>query len=423
MGSALPTSPGSGMLTIAGTIMTGTHASVLTEGPLADLVRSIDFVKADGGKVRLEPKGGITDPSSFKRTHRGWTLIQDNNTFDAFLISMGSMGIVYSYALQVRERFWMKEIRTRSRGKKVQERLRNGGIYKQAFSHRPVKGGKPFKKHPILAYYMEMLWNPHTDMLILTTRHPVSEQLRKQFLKREPSSFHRPRKRQVLRMVVQNKKQIRPLMPVVASKVGKALVWASNKTTRRIPGYMKKAVDMALEGMVDKNYIQRSYNIFDYGELVNKVPGQASTIIVPMRNDMYLKAISIIRKVARKFGKKGIYQTGAISWRFVKGSRAILGAPEDVCKFELIFSGSTKKDKQLANKMSLAYYKAIEAKFGANIRFHWGHGIPWKALPTVRKHLTKSYPRYKHYINARKRFDPLGRFLTPWQKILLPEKP
>ena len=66
---------------------------------------------------------------------------------------------------------------------------------------------------------------------------------------------------------------------------------------------------------------------------------------------------------------------------------------------------------------------AIEAKFGADVRFHWGHKIPSEAVPTVRKHLKRGFPRYEQYVKARKRFDPHGRFLTSWQQTLLRDKP
>ncbi len=57
------------------------------------------------------------------------------------------------------------------------------------------------------------------------------------------------------------------------------------------------------------------------------------------------------------------------------------------------------------------------------MRFHWGHKIPSEAVPTVRKHLKRGFPRYERYVKARKRFDPHGRFLTPWQQTLFPDKP
>src|SRR5204863_7484087 len=100
--------------TIGGMFNTGTHSSVFTRGPLADMIVSIDMVISDGTFVRIEPANGITDPSSLARELPYIRLTQDDDYFYAALIDMGTMGVVHSYILEVTDAFYLKEVRTAS---------------------------------------------------------------------------------------------------------------------------------------------------------------------------------------------------------------------------------------------------------------------------------------------------------------------
>ncbi len=104
--------------TIIGAISTGTHGSSIHTGPMAESVRSIEMVtvtKVDGEPNirmrRIEPTDGITDRAAFERDeHRHDTeLIQDDDTFYSAVVSFGSIGLVYSLTLEVRDEYWLEE--------------------------------------------------------------------------------------------------------------------------------------------------------------------------------------------------------------------------------------------------------------------------------------------------------------------------
>jgi hypothetical protein len=147
------------------------------------------------------------------------------------------------------------------------------------------------------------------------------------------------------------------------------------------------------------------------------LPAQSATLSVPLRGDLYLKALDIMRETAAKFSKENNqWQTGPISVRFVKGSRASLGDPEDVAKFELIFSGNGPEDQKLARALTNKYYDALRAQLGSDVHFHWGQIAPDAAQS--REALKAAYPRFEEFDAIRKSFDPEGRMLNAWQEKL-----
>ena len=56
--------------TIAGVISTSTHGSGLAYGPMSAQAVSLTIVAAGGRVVRVEPAGGITDPSAWAARYR-----------------------------------------------------------------------------------------------------------------------------------------------------------------------------------------------------------------------------------------------------------------------------------------------------------------------------------------------------------------
>ena len=106
-GLALPNMGGYDAQTIAGVVSTSTHGSGLRWGPFPDLVRSLDLVVAGGEVVRVEPAGGITDPARYDGR-----LIQDDATFFAAVCGIGTLGLIHSLVIEVREKFFLNEVRT-----------------------------------------------------------------------------------------------------------------------------------------------------------------------------------------------------------------------------------------------------------------------------------------------------------------------
>jgi hypothetical protein len=108
---------------LAGAISTATHGSGVAFSALPGAVRSMDVVTVvkparpqEVGTVvkqRIEPTQGITDPEKFKIAHKndGLELIQDDEIFDAWKVSLGCLGAIFSVVVDVEPEYWLHETR------------------------------------------------------------------------------------------------------------------------------------------------------------------------------------------------------------------------------------------------------------------------------------------------------------------------
>jgi hypothetical protein len=117
---AMPTLGGSNGQSIAGAVATGTHGTDVDAPPIADAVAAIHLV-GPGGKEwwieRDEGDGAITDPARMDQAKARGLLCPDahveydSSLFRAALVSMGRMGVVYSYVLKAVDRFGLTTTR------------------------------------------------------------------------------------------------------------------------------------------------------------------------------------------------------------------------------------------------------------------------------------------------------------------------
>jgi FAD/FMN-containing dehydrogenase len=103
--------------TIAGVAMTATHGSGLHYGPIASQVVSLQLVTTGGKVLQLEPTDGMTDPKKFsgrldEDPRIQVSLVQKDDWFDAAVVSMGCMGVVYSMVLRAVTKYWIRERRS-----------------------------------------------------------------------------------------------------------------------------------------------------------------------------------------------------------------------------------------------------------------------------------------------------------------------
>jgi hypothetical protein len=399
--------------TLGGVLPTGTHGSVLSHGPLTEMTRSLDLVTATGEPVRIEPEDGPTDPAAFAKERPAARLIQRDDVFDAALIHLGTIGLVRSIVVEVRDCFYLTEIRTSQPIESVLETLGGGGIYYlfegvKVPSRVPPWSGLELPGHPLPAYHLEILMNPLRENVIVTTRQPTP------FPMEEPPFFRERPEKNLFRLHAIPRPYRREIGVVWFSEnFHDAIGWVSERLMEDIPPLAPALVSSAMNGLKNPGYLHRSYRVFNIGDGQNAIPSLSGTIFVPLRDDLYIRAIEIIRRVAREMAPKGIYQTGPISLRFVRGSRALLGNPEDVCAFELIFAGRTKWAEELIR----AYDTGLRAGLGEeNVRFHWGQLMPG----VTKSRILANFKRYDDWLRIRDRFDPAGRFVNEWQETILP---
>jgi FAD/FMN-containing dehydrogenase len=415
---SIPALGGWDMQTIGGVFPTGTHSSVFTRGPLADMIVSIDLVCANGSLVRIEPGSGITDRARLAAERPEIRLIQEDDYYYAALINIGTMGVVQSYVLEVTDAFHLKEIRTVIKMPELKEKLRNGKICELSgargkpadLAREPprISNGKDggFATHPFSAYYLEFVLNPYSDLVAITSRHPV-------LVDNDNIFTFEPPGRDLVRTIELGARFTRPAIPVwIQENFRDLLVWIVNTIVKIIPQATPSLLDSALNTLVDDAYIDRSFNVFNLGHGTSEIPAFAGSIYIPLENDDYLQALDIIRDVAARFAKRRIYETAPFSMRFMRGIPAMLGCPKDYCSFEFIFTGANTH----AQEMIDAYEEALRQKFGNEVRTHWGQLMRDPSADQMRG----MYAQYDRWRTIHDELDPDGRFLNEWQTQILP---
>jgi hypothetical protein len=106
---ALPTMPGGSGQTVAGAISTATHGGEHRIAPLADLVRAIHLVSTGGTQLWIERDEPLTDRARLQRALPDVVPIYCSHLFDAVLVSVGRMGVLYAVVLEVVEQFTLEQ--------------------------------------------------------------------------------------------------------------------------------------------------------------------------------------------------------------------------------------------------------------------------------------------------------------------------
>jgi hypothetical protein len=422
-GLAFPYLGGFDGQTLGGVFPTGTHGSVFTRGPLAEMIKSTDLVLASGETVRIEPKDGITDPKALKKELPNIRLIQDDGYYHAALINIGVMGVVHSYILEVTPRFHMNEIRTASTITELKDKLRDGKIYDlfgTAPDLKPIEmesitptisngtsdGG--FKGQPLKPYHLEFLTNPHSDKVVITSRHPTFVAI-----PTDKEMQFTPPGRDLIKTIHLTPRFTRPAFPTwFQENFNSLLSWALDAMIKLFPGLTPGLIDSAMDTLIDDAYTDRSFNVFNVGDGTNAIPALAGTMYVPVSKDQYLVALDTIRETAREYvTAHKHYETGMVSLRFIKGSIALLSPNEDYCSFEFIFTGSTTYAQDMLNQ----YEAALRQKLGEDkVWIHWGQLVD----ATKVKGRGVQYVAFNKWAEVKTELDPQGIF-AGWETTVL----
>jgi hypothetical protein len=116
LGWEMKTLGGSTGQSVAGAISTSVHGMDPTMGPLPDTVRAIHLVGPGGAEHWIEPAGRIITERAALRTALNIAdenIHYDDEWFNSVLVSMGSLGIIYSVILEFDERYDLVETRER----------------------------------------------------------------------------------------------------------------------------------------------------------------------------------------------------------------------------------------------------------------------------------------------------------------------
>ena len=356
--------------TVAGVISTSTHGSGIGFGPLSDLVRSLDIVGPDGAVCRIEPADGPTDADAYRRAYPEHQLRQDDEWFNAAVVGMGCMGLIYAVILAVRPLFYLREVRTLSTWSKVREEL---------------KGGRVLREN---AHY-ELLFNPYPDKhgeieMLVTTRRPVPAD--------EYRRDHRRSRSLLMELIARF-----PLTPTLI-----------NLAVGLFPRISPFLLRQALKALVNDDYVNISYRVFNIGA-ANYLPAYSCEIGVPAdeaRLNLAVEKIVAVAGQRRDLGE--VFHSSPISLRFVKASDAYLSMMQgrDTVMIELIMATRTVGGMELLDAHENALYE-----LGG--RPHWGQV---NSLTGSHGLVASMYPRYADWQAVHAELNASGVFDSPFSK-------
>jgi hypothetical protein len=362
MGLALPNMGGYDAQTIAGVVSTSTHGSGLAFGPFPDAVRSLELVASGGRALRLEPADGPTDPGAFAGERLD--LVKDGERFAAAICGLGTLGLLCRVMIEVREKFWLKEVRTLDTWERVRSTLTPAGALGEE------------------GHY-ELFVNPYAgdggEHRVLVTRRTDTP---------EPGDLPA------------DKLERHPLTELEASWhfTGVLLRFLA----RHFPSLIAGRFDDTLEGMCDDDYTNVSYKVFNIGE-ANVLPAYSMELGVAV-DGRHLEAVDRILAIAAERAGEGVYHTSPFSLRFVAPSRAyasmMYGQP--TMMIELIMVADSRGGIAL-----LQGYEEALADLGT--RPHWGQ---INALDPER--LPRLYPEWDRWLAAEREYNASGVFDSPF---------
>lgn len=356
--------------TLAGAISTGTHGSGIDLPAIPGMVRSIVLV-ADGGKVyRIEPENGITDPDKYEE---GFQLIQDDDTFNSVLVSMGCMGVIYSFILKLEKMYWLEECKTRVKWSKLREKLEDGSLL----------NGKACNGQKCRSVMIQV--NPFPDKNGDHTAVLVQHRL----LNTKPHRTIKDRTRNVVSSIMGN-----ILLPAWFSK---ALIRIFPKTTAWVIG-------TSLKSVVDLRYENKGYKVLHQGLEILKRGAYDCELAFDLKDDSYLQAMdamfAMVKKLAEEFR---LYPSAPLGLRFVKASTAYLcpDYDKDVCYIDTPVLNGT-----IGGDIIVDQYQ--ETCFKLNGIPHWGklHNKLWEHPDLISKY----YPKLPVWAQTFRKFNSKGTF-------------
>jgi hypothetical protein len=368
-GLALAQMGGYDAQTIAGVVSTSTHGSGLRWGPLCDFVRSLDLVVAGGEVVRIEPPDGPTDPDRFAVVHgEARRLVQDEGSFAAAVCGMGCMGLVHSLVLEVRERFWLDEVRTLTTWEEARDGLTGDGVlgegdHYELFLNPYARAGG---RHAALVTRRGECAAPDALPEDRRERHPLTE--------------------------------LEASIPVTGVVLRLLARW--------LPGVFARRFDRVLSDMRDDGYADASYRVFNIGE-ANHLPAYSMELGVGLEDGRHIEAVDRILQIAREQRRRRLrYHTSPISLRFVAPSAAYASMMNDrpTMMIELIMVNGTPGGYRL-----LETYEERLADLG--VRAHWGQ---YNTLTAQR--VAAAYPRWDAWLALQRELNASHVFDSPFTR-------
>jgi len=362
--------------TITGAIATSTHGTGRNLPSCTGMVRSILLVAAQGKKYRIEPKAGITDPD--KHAENGVQLIQEDEVFNSVLVSLGCMGIIYSYILEVRPQYWLYENVTLSKWSQVRRLLMNERI----FNDFEIELGGKKELRPVRGIMIVV--NPYKlngDHTCAVTRLIEVE---------KPSQLPwKDRQRDPISRIAGN-------LPLVYH--------TAVMLVNRFPKYFPYLVEKSVQNLADYRYVNKSYKVLLNGSEYLMSKSYSCEYAYNRHQKDYIHAVeALFRQTERLSQNYGIYPSSTFAIRFTQASTAYL-SPEHNQDVAYVVT-PTLVAQHGANLILNTYQDTHIAHHG---KPHWG-----KVTNRIDGRLDliqQWYPKLETWQQVMRRFNPEDTF-------------
>ncbi|GLS26835.1 FAD-binding protein [Marinibactrum halimedae] len=385
IGMAFPNLGGWDEQTIAGAVMTATHGSGLDYGPIESTVLSMQVVSNGGEVLQIEPTQGITNPHRFsgflpENPDIPVRLIQDDETFQAMKVSIGSMGIVYSYILQLEPAFWINENRTLTTWSNITS---SDGFLTRLVEGRPLNPGGTEPD------YYELQVNPYPT--VQSPEHHSSQRSDYNVLLTQRWKSYSP-----LPVDRQRAVQGSEILQAIAVAFQPVVEGAINLA----PQIASSTIDTALRTQVDDSYTNISHRVFNIG-LINRTEVYAIEIAFTL--DDIIPAMERQFELVASLKTRNIVQSAPVAIRFVKPSDAHIAMMEGraTAMMELInLQGLYGVDTYFQQHQQVMF-----TEFDS--RPHWGLDLNYFQGEDMPRNV---YPRWDDWRRLYNQFNAKGTF-------------
>lgn len=376
-GLALPNMGAYDGQTVAGAMSTGTHGSGITFGPMTSSVRAIVLAGTDGRLYQIEPasvqvgKGPLSDPNTFPRSIDGLPVVlkQNDNWFRTALVSMGCVGVIYSYVIEVTEAFNIHELRSATKWDEVRKQL----LPELWAPVAPAVAG---------ADHFELVLNPYTrwshNSCVRVERNRVTTNTK-------PSGARKD------------------WLSTLLGQFGMHSIPRLLGLLNRFPAINPVAINRAIATLVESGpYVDKSFSVFNLGP-ANSIKAMAIELhcdasqCVPIID----KLLDVFRDEAKRHE---YYMTGPLGIRFVGASDAFL-APETgrmTCAIELDMLVGIETGAKLARDIK----ERMCTDRADSPRVHWGLDIDLITEDDIRSW----YPDFETWHSVYRELNSTGMF-------------
>jgi hypothetical protein len=361
--------------TAGGVVSTATHGSGLKFGSSSSFVRSLVLCTGRGRVLQIEPKNGITarfpgGVATPDGIFRPAELKQDDDMFQAAVVGMGSLGVIYSVVIEVEKKYWLHELRTLTTWEDVQGP--DGFL-----GHILATGAPPAETDPDSGAQGEVprhyeIWvNPYAGS---NGKHTALV-VKRYYRSAPPTTTCAARGKLWMHM-----------MTAMDIKDPGMAVGSINMNPAGAGGFL----DMALRAFVGSEKSQRctdglSYQIFNAGD-VNQLQAYSAEPAIDMK-DTVGAMNKLMEMAAAKVKSKAGVNAGLISIRFVEPSEAFLsphyGRPTVTLEIQALVG--VDHMNQVLRDEELALLQVFKA------RPHWGLDVGVCHCESVMRDI---YPRF-----------------------------